>query len=337
MKSIIWQSRSHVLFDAIRSGLLPEQANGGNAYDFHAAMTLSRKFGLRVDEVAVLKKGDSFRSYWWRMAHHNTNAEVVICEPSPIVFGKRNKKAKTVAMVHHIDDDLANSSFRHKWFFSRLKRKLADVDLIVTVSQHWKEYLEKLGCKRIKVIYNSFEEKDYLSEKGDPQMFKSKYGFVSGRPIVYIGNAHRQKGVYEAYHALKEEGYQLVMTGSSNHAKDLPVKFLSLDRHDYIALLRASDIVVTLSKMVEGWNRIAHEALLCKTPVIGSGTGGMQELLESSGQLIVRDPNYLAGGIEKVLNSRKHYSAQGYAYVKKFDNQYFESEWLKAIEEIIRD
>ena len=154
MKSIIWQSRSSTSYDATRSGILPEQANGGNAYDFHAAMTLSREFGLRVDEAAVLKKSDSFRSYWWRMAHHNAHADVIICEPTPIVFGKRNKKAKTVAMVHHIDDDLANSSFRHKWFFSRLKRKLADVDLIVTVSQHWKEYLEKLGCKRIKVIYN---------------------------------------------------------------------------------------------------------------------------------------------------------------------------------------
>ena len=337
MKSISWQSRSHVLSDAIRSGHLPAQANGGNAYDFHAAMTLNRKFNLTVDESAVLKKSDSFRSYWWRMAHHNANADVIISEPSPIVFGKRNKKTKTVAMIHHIDDDLANSSLKHKWFFNRLKKRLSAVDLVVTVSRHWKEYLEKLNCNRIKIIYNSFEEKDYQNEKGDPDAFKKKFQLSHGKPIVYIGNAHRQKGVYEAYHALKDKDYQLVMTGATNHARDLPVKFLSLDRNDYVALLRASDVVVTLSKMVEGWNRIAHEAMLCKTPVIGSGTGGMQELLDGGGQLTVKDPDSLAGGIEKVLHNRKFYADRGYAYVKKFDNQYFESEWLKTIEELTKD
>ncbi|CAN5477585.1 hypothetical protein BH11BAC1_BH11BAC1_11890 [soil metagenome] len=337
MKKILWQSRTPVVFDAIQSGRLPDGANGGNAYDYFAAIALKEKFDLQMDEVAVLKRKDSFRSYWWRMAHHGAKTDVLICEPSPIVFGKRNKKIKTVAMIHHIDDDLANSSFRHKWFFDRLKRRLADVDLVVTVSKHWQEYIRKLGCRRIKIIYNSFDTADYKIDEKAVESFKKRNNFSNDDPLVYLGNAHTQKGVYEAYHALKDKNYQLVMTGVKNYASDLPVKFLSLDKQDYIALLAASDLVITLSKMAEGWNRIAHEALLCKTPVIGSGTGGMKELLEESGQLVVKDPKMLAESVKKVLGNREQFASRGFEYVKKFDKHYFNSEWVNTIQELIEE
>ena len=44
-----------------------------------------------------------------------------------------------------------------------------------------------------------------------------------------------------------------------------------------------------MSKFLEGWNRTAHEAMLCRTPVIGSGTGGMRELLLGGQQIICED------------------------------------------------
>lgn len=338
MKKIYWQSRTPVLFKAVQSGHLPAGANGGNAYDFHAAMALKEDFDLQMDEAAVMKKSDSFRSYWWRMAHHSIHTDILICEPSPIVFGRRNKKAKTVAMIHHIDDDLANSSLKHKWFFDRLKKRLSgNVDMVITVSRHWEEYLKELGCKRIKIIYNSFDLHDYDVSDEEVDAFISKFNFKRDAPIIYIGNAHRQKGVYEAYAALKDKNYQLVMSGSVNHAKDLPVKFLSLERREYLTLLKASHLVITLSKMTEGWNRVAHEALLSKTPVIGSGTGGMRELLEGAWQVIVSDPKNLAAEVERTLKNREHFSVQGYQYVKKYDNHYFVSEWKKVIRELIAE
>ncbi|MEO8087915.1 MAG: glycosyltransferase family 4 protein [Bacteroidota bacterium] len=331
MKKILWQSRTPVVYEAVQSGHLPSGANGGNAYDFFAAMSLKEQFDLQMDVAAVLKKKDSFRSYWWRMSHHQPQADVVVCEPSPIVFGKRNKHARTIAMIHHIDDELANSSFRHKWFFDRLKKRLAEVDVVVTVSKYWEEYLANLGCKRIKIIYNSFDPVEYQTGSDEAEAFKKQYSFDTSLPIVYIGNAHKQKGVYEAYEALKDKKVQLVMTGLKNHTPDLPVKFLSLNRTDYLALLRCSDVVITLSRMTEGWNRIAHEALLCRTPVIGSGTGGMKELLENAGQLIVKDSNYLAEAVEKVLLHREQFSDSGFTYVKKFDMQYFKTEWVNTV------
>ena len=61
---------------------------------------------------------------------------------------------------------------------------------------------------------------------------------------------------------------------------NIPVVNLSLNYKEYLCLLKASSVVVTMSKFKEGWCLTAHEAMLCKTPVIGSGKGGMRELLE---------------------------------------------------------
>ena len=335
MVKIIWQSRAPVVYEAVQSGHLPDGANGGNAYDYFAAMALKEEFDFSMDEAAVLKKKDSFHSYWWRMAHHPVKCDVLIREPSPIVFGRRNGKVKTVGMIHHIDDALANSSLKHKWFFNRLKKKLVeDVDLVVTVSKYWRDYLQNLGCKKIKVIYNAFDPGDYSVSEEKVKAFKEKYGFQKKIPLVYLGNAHRQKGVYEAYRALKDHNFQFVMTGAKNHAPDLPVKFLSLDKSDYSALLKSSDVVITMSRMAEGWNRIAHEALLSQTPVIGSGTGGMMELLQGGGQLAVADPANLAAAVERVLKNRKQFADSGFNYVKRFDKKYFNTEWQNTIREL---
>ena len=334
MEKVFWQSRSPVVAEAARTKVLPDSANGGNAYDYHAFMALMHSFEMRIDETAVKKKGDSFLSYWWRMANHNPPGGIVISEPSPIVFGKRSREAKTVAMIHHIDDDLAGSSLKHKWFFNRLKKRLPELDLIITVSDYWENYLRSIGCKRIKKIYNSFNPADYAINENEVESFRKKYRLENDRPLIYIGNAHKQKGAPEVYAALKNKNYQLVMTGKENHVPELPVKFLSLSRSEYISLLKACDVVITFSRMTEGWNRIAHEAMLCGKPVIGSGKGGMKELLEGGGQIILPDASGLPDAIEQVLVNREQYAQSGMNYVKQFDMQYFQHEWIKTISEL---
>jgi glycosyltransferase involved in cell wall biosynthesis len=335
MKKVSWQSRSAVVWEAVKSGSLPDSSNGGNSYDFHAFMALKQKFNIDIDDAAVKRKEDSFPSYWWRMANHSANGDIIISEPSPIVFGKRNKKSKSVAMIHHIDDDLAQSSIQHRWFFSRLKRRLPDMDLVITVSSHWENYLRNIGCTRIKKIYNSFNPADYKLNESEVDAFRNKFDFKKDKPLIYIGNAHMQKGVQEVFAALKEKNVHLVMTGKKNHVPHLPVKFLSLTRHDYIALLNASDIVITFSKMTEGWNRIAHEAMLCGTPVIGSGSGGMKELLEGGGQMVVPQAENLAGSVDRILANRDQYARTGLEYVRQFDLQYFQNEWINTIHDLL--
>ncbi|MDQ3049245.1 MAG: glycosyltransferase family 4 protein [Bacteroidota bacterium] len=336
MATILWQSRSPVIFNSFERGELQNAANGGNAYDYQAAKALQKKFQVSIDKHSIKRPGELLPLYWWRMQQQRSGADVVIMEPFPLLFGKLSNKTKSVAMIHHIDEHAVKNSLSHQWFFRQLKKRLPETDLVITVSTYWKDYLSGIGCSNVKVIYNSFDLQQYQIAAERIATFKNRHGFTNGLPILYIGNASRQKGVYETYNALKNSPYQLVMSGSENNAGDLPVKFLSLDRENYITLLHAADAVITMSKLIEGWNRVAHEALLCKTPVIGSGTGGMRELLEGAGQMIVRNPVDLPAAVAKVLENRMEAGQSGYDYCSKFNTAYFEEEWNSAIENLLK-
>ena len=336
MKKILWETRSEIVVDSIRTGVLSPDANGGNAYDVHAATVIAKDFNFDVSSAAILKNGESLIKYWHRMRTATPKANVVIREPYPIVFGSRSKAIKYVGMIHHIDDKLGNSSLKHVWYFDRLKRRLKKLDLVVTVSSYWRDYLESLGCKNVKVIYNAFDPEHYTVTETAINDFRKKHNIPSGLPLIYAGNASRQKGIYDVYDALKDKGYHLLMSGSQNQASDLPVQYLHLDRSDYISMLHACDLVITMSKMTEGWNRIAHEALLCGTPVIGSGIGGMKELLNGAGQQIVIDPKNLLPAVEEVLHRSSWYAENGKKFTMQFDMNYFRNEWKQTLEQLTK-
>jgi glycosyltransferase involved in cell wall biosynthesis len=262
------------------------------------------------------------------------DADVVIREPYPVVFGRFVPGTEHVAVVHHIDDRLSRKSIWHRWFFARLKRRLTAVNLVVTVSEYWAGYLRSLGCKNVRVIYNSFDLSQYRATKEEVNEFRSRWNIANGRPLVYIGNASRQKGVHSVYAALKDEGFELVMSGARNDAGDLPVKFMRLERADYLLLLHACDAVICMSHLEEGWNRIAHEAMLCGTPVVGNGAGGMLELLQGGKQEIVRDPAALPGAVRKLLDRRTDYAADGRKFAEQFDLDYFRKSWIEAIDSL---
>lgn len=330
--TIAWQTRSALLFDSIEEGKLALKANGGNAYDFEAAMALRSSFELNADRASVYTATDNPLSYWLRMRNHLPKAEVRIMEPYPIVFGGKFGSTRNIAMIHHIDEQAHNGGLKHKWFYSRLFKRLKDFDTVVTVSKFWQQYFLDMGCKDVRVIYNSFEPSDYRFDEQTIDDFKSSKGFATDRPLVYIGNASAGKGVREVYNALKESNYQLVMTGGTNRASDIPVTFLSLSALEYRKLIASCTVVLAMSNMMEGWNRVAHEAMLCGVPVIGSGSGGMRELLEGGNQHIASGYHSLPALMETAINNRSELTRNGLAYVSQFDKRYFQHAWRAIIQ-----
>ncbi len=161
------------------------------------------------------------------------------------------------------------------------------------------------------------------------------HNIPSDKPIIYMGLANPQKGILEVYDALKHEDYTLLMTGPFNPEVDIPVKRLFLDRHDYLCLLKASTVVVSMPVIEEGWSRVAHESMLCGTPVIGSGTGGMKELLDGGRQMICNDFHNLSAVTKGVIEQREKYASDGYDYAKRFDLSYFQKEWHGFIQEVL--
>ena len=331
--TILWQSRAPMVHRCFEQKRLDRRANGGNAYDFHAMLSLSRAFDFRLDRLSARREGESALKYWWRLQGHRPTADVVIKEPALIGLGRLGKSPVEVGIIHHISFDLQSKSAGHRLFFSNLRRRLPQMDAVVTVSDYWRRELEAIGCRRVEVIYNSFDLAEFDITESEVRDFRISHELSSDRPLVYIGNGGAQKGVYEVYEALKDEGYTLVTTGPAK--PDLPVRWFNLERADYLRLLTACDVVISMSRLTEGWCRVVHEAMLCGTPVIGSGSGGMRELLEGGRQIVLPSSARLRDVVRQVVGRREEMGGPGRSFVQRFDMEYFGEAWTGLAEALL--
>lgn len=334
MTRVIWQTNSASLYESFLNHRLAKGAKGGIAYNYQVCKVLADKFDFSIDESTLRGQNENVLSYCWRILRNRPQANICIKDQYIIALGGNKPNVKEIGMIHHIDFSLRHKSLKWKWYLSRLKRHLLGLDVVVAVSEYWKRELRKIGCRKVKVIHNSFDLEDFCFTNDEIKNFLIEYSIPPNKPLVYIGNAGIQKGVVEVWNALKNEDYTLVMTGPLEKTADVPVLHLDLNRRDYLRLLKASDVCITMSRMIEGWNRTAHEAMLCETPVIGSGTGGMRELLTEGGQSIVNDSVDLPKEVKRVLEDKDTIGAEGFNYVKQYDLAYFRNKWISLIEEV---
>ncbi len=243
---------------------------------------------------------------------------------------------KNIVMLHH--DDFSGFPWSRRLFFEPLRllyhRSLRKADVIVTVSEFWKRHLESLGHHNVRVIYNSFDMSDFKIGEDELQDFRRRYGIGSG-PLIYLGNCQTTKGAPGAYEALKDLRVPLVTSGKRH--VDLPTTNLDLGYRDYLCLLRASSVVVTMSQFREGWCRTAHEAMLCGRPVIGSGRGGMRELLEGGGQIICPSFKELRAHVESLLNDHAkadEIRRRGRDFARQFTDERFARAWRSLVNEV---
>lgn len=248
------------------------------------------------------------------------------------------KPTKNIIICHHLDYSFA--PFFVKFGFSFLVpfilKNLKKADAIVVVSKYWQNFFKKKGYKNVYLIYNVFNLKDFEFKREEIEEFKKKYK-LEKKPIIYLGNCQKAKGVIESWKALKNLNCHLVTSGKK--MVKIPAKNLELKYSNYLKLLKASTIVITMSKFKEGWCRTAHEAMLLKRPVIGSGLGGMKELLEGGKQIICKDFSKLKEKVEYLLahpKVRKKMGEDGYNFAKNFTLEKFEKDWLNLIDKILK-
>ena len=244
------------------------------------------------------------------------------------------KSQKNIVIFHHYDPVNSNYFVRlyQKFIFYNFLSQKDKIDKVVVVSKYWERYLKKLGFKNICLIYNPFDIELYGNFSYKELIdFKKKYK-LNDRPIIYLGNPLKEKGIYKAYNALKSLNVQLITSG--NGKIRLPnIKHLQLTFVEYLKLLQISSISVLMSQMKEGWNRVAHESILSSTPVIGSGKGGMKELLKNTHQYICEDKKCVKEKIKLLLNNPVIYK-EDLKYVKSFTIEKFKLEWQKLLSEL---
>ena len=273
----------------------------------------------------------------YRLSKLDAHADVLIRDfYSSAIMGKT--AGLNIAIIHHMDSSQKKHQFINKLLEKEIATNLGKIDTIVTVSEYWKRYFEEKGHNDVRVIYNGFDLSSFEITDEEVAEFKERYGLVK-KPIIYLGNHQRAKGVVDAYRVLKKANAYLVTSGEKDRGLNIPVLHFNLGYREYLTLLKASSVMVALSKFKEGWNRTVQEAMLCKTPVVGVAQGGMEELLSNGNQLIY-SPNHtdwlhelltLPELVEMALMRRTELGEAGYEYASQFTIERFEKEWKNVL------
>lgn len=316
---------------------------GGVVYTQQVKNVLSAEFNLEQasSEAQVFKKNRylKFLESFYRLFTLKGEKDVWIRDfYSVLSLSKKRTKGKNLALIFHIDTLKLPLLGRIPIFLLEkfvFYRKLRKVDAIVTISEYWKSYFLERGYKNVYKIYCSYDLNNFNITEEEVSEFKKKYK-LEGKPIIYLGNCQKAKGVVDSYEALK--GLDAYLVTSSRRQVNVPTLNFDLDYMDYLRLLKASTIVITMDKFNTGWNMTAQEAMLCKTPVIGSGAGGTRELYEGAGQIICQDFKNLKEKVEYLLNhpeARKKMGEDGCNYSRQFTLERFKNEWLNLIKKIV--
>ncbi|MDP2637179.1 MAG: glycosyltransferase [bacterium] len=246
-------------------------------------------------------------------------------------------RRKNILMIHHIDPSVWPFWQRTLYRFLEgfIYRNAKGADAVVTISNYWQKHFQDRGFSNVYKIYNCFPVEEYNVSDEEVLEFKKKFQ-LEGKPVVYIGNCQKEKGVVIAYEALKDLPVHLVTSGEEQ--VKIPAHNLNLDRRSFLCLLKASSLGVFLTQFKTGWDMTACEAMLFKTPVIGTSIAAMRELLESSGQVICDNPSELKEKVEYLLSNeeeRKRQGERGYEFVKNFTAERLQKEWVQVIEDVL--
>jgi len=241
----------------------------------------------------------------------------------------RSTRSKNIALLHHIDVSEIGNYWINRGLARLFLKNARKCDYVVVVAEFWKQYLESKGIARIKIIPNAFDIEAFVVKEEQVNNFKIKHG-LQDKPIIYIGNCQESKGSAEVYENLKSLNVHLVSSGVRKI--NLPVRTFDLRYSEYILLLSACDVVITMSRFLEGWNRVAHEAMLCRTPVIGSGSGGMRELLVGGGQIICENIKDLSEYLNLALANAGSLGENGFRFASQFTVERFNESWISLID-----
>lgn len=269
--------------------------DGAAQYDFeihNALRKQSNDYSFEIEDVnkhVSLPRFLALIIFWIRAQYMFFFKHIDIAIVSPSMMFILPKRISIISISHHYDP----SVFRGlKFIYVKLYHWLficqrSRVNLVVTPSKYWRSYYKEKGFKNVVTIFNGFdvESMDRAIFKLDSSTVLKKLNLVS-KEYFHLGSYGIAKGQKKVFKHLKHLGFPMVLTSSSkytpkNGIKDL--KLINANFEEYNILLKNAKAVICMSEFKEGWCRVLHEAAIHGTPILGSGLGGMKELLEIGG------------------------------------------------------
>lgn len=325
----------------LRSGTdLGTNRTGGGHYQALAVEALRKRYEVDVRYVyypaptndAGPRRALRFAGMVRALRRDAPPADVYLLDRRTMLLFKRRPGCAYIGLNHHHPIHQPVRTPGRLFVEASARFGFGRVDVLVAVSRFWKAYFERMGVADVRVIYNAIEARSVSPAECDA--FRRAHGLDGSRPVVYLGLGTPEKGAAAAYERLRHRDYQFVTSGPRRPG--LPCLHLDLPYDDYLKLLSVATLSVNMSTLPEGWCRTAHEAMLMGTPVVGSGQGGMKELLHGGGQVVCGDLDALDAVVAGLLRDAEGLAARaaaGQAFAATFTMARFEQAWQDLVAE----
>jgi len=269
--------------------------DGASQYDIQIDKALSdqsNEFSYIVKDINDFKSLPRVLAliiFWMRAQYILLFGQVDVVIVSPWMMLIYPKYVSIISIAHHYDPEVFKGIRKiyikfSNWLFILQRSR---VNLVVSCSKYWSEYYRKKGFQYTETILNGFDidlMKKSVSNL-DANLILKRFDLVS-KNYIHLGSYGPAKGQKIAIKFLKKFNLPMVATNSAklpldSDLKDL--KFINASFEEYNVLLKHARAVICMSEFKEGWCRVLHEAAIHSTPILGSGLGGMNELLEIGG------------------------------------------------------
>lgn len=215
-----------------------------------------------------------------------------------------------------------------------IQKTISKVDLIITLSQSWKEYFEnEFDCKRVEVIPNIINQPTVNKAKVDSKNEKVKF--------LFLGNISHNKGIFDLINLIisKKESFnnkfELLIGGDGeiNQLNNLirinelynVVKFIGwISGEEKNTIFNQTDVFI-LPSYNEGVPISILEAMSYGIPIISTTVGGIPEIITNGENGFLITPGSqeeIYHSIQTLIQSEKLRISMGQNNIKKVKSHF---------------
>jgi len=287
--------------------------NENNLINHKTIFKFSRKFGKNLFLSFLINKNIN------EIIQEN-NIDIVHfhCGPGGLILIKK-PSVKLICTVHHTYYQQQKYIPFQKWKYLLylLERKMYhNADKIITVSESTKEVLVKnynVSPEKIVVIYNGVNFKIFKKIKSIKKIPNS---------LLYVGRLDKRKGIdflVKSIPLVKNEipDIKLFIIGKGKSREKLEkfveennlednIKFLGFVPDDELPKWYNQCKLTIVPSVFEGFGITVIESLACGTPVVGTNTDGIKDIIKDKNMLVkFGDKEDLAKKIVKLLENNQ--------------------------------